>query len=66
MENHNRVCRYENLFPTQKGIIILMKRLCEDGEMSGRAVKSFFLSSIARTAPRLPFPIFHRRLWAIF
>lgn len=58
MENHNRVCRYENLFPTQKGIIILMKRLCEDGEMSGRAVKSFFLSSIARTAPRLPFSYF--------
>ncbi len=58
MENHNRVCRYENLFPTQKGIIILMKHLCEDGEMSGRAVKSFFLSSIARTAPRLPFSYF--------
>lgn len=58
MENRNSLVRYEKLFPTQKGIIILMNQIREEMELSDSAMKSFFLTSIARSAPRIPFAYF--------
>ncbi len=58
MENRNALVRYEKLFPTQKGIIILMNQIREEMELSDSAMKSFFLTSIARSAPRIPFAYF--------
>lgn len=58
MENRNTLCPYEKLFPTQKGIIILIKELCGELSLAGPSVKSLFLSTIARQAPRLPFSYF--------
>lgn len=58
MENRNTLVRYEKLFPTQKGIIILMNQLAGELGLADSAVKSFFLTAIARTAPRLPFSYF--------
>lgn len=58
MENRNSLVRYEKLFPTQKGIIILMRELADELSLDSRALKSTFLTSIARMAPRLPFAYF--------
>lgn len=58
MENRNMLVQYEKLFPTQKGIIILMNQLRTELGLSDRAVKSAFLTTIARMAPRLPFSYF--------
>jgi hypothetical protein len=58
LENHNRVVAYEDIFPTQKGIILLMDQLRNDLGMTLPAVKVDFLSSIARLGPRLPFSYF--------
>lgn len=58
MENHNTLVRYGKLFPTQKGIIILMNQLRTELSLTDRGVKSAFLTSIARMAPRLPFSYF--------
>lgn len=53
--------QYDKLFPTQKGIIILMNQLRTELGLNDRAVKSAFLTTIARMAPRLPFSYFPRR-----
>ena len=58
MENRNALVQYEKLFPTQKGIIILMNQIREELSLSDSAMKSFFLTSIARSAPRIPFAYF--------
>lgn len=58
MGNKNNLVPYENLFPTQKGMILLMDELRKSEGMSFDEVKSSFLSSIARMAPRLPFSYF--------
>lgn len=58
MENRNSLVKYEKLFPTQKGIIILMNQLRSELGLTDRGVKSAFLTSIARMAPRLPFSYF--------
>lgn len=61
MENRNMLVQYDKLFPTQKGIIILMNQLRTELGLNDRAVKSAFLTTIARMAPRLPFSYFPRR-----
>lgn len=58
MENRNRLVPYEKLFPTQKGIIVLMNQLRRDLSLTDQAVKAAFLSTVARTAPPLPFSYF--------
>ncbi len=58
MENRNVLCRYENLFPTQKGILILINQLRQEAHMNLLSAKTMFLSSVARLAPRLPFSYF--------
>lgn len=58
MENRNTLVKYEKLFPTQKGIIILMNQLRNGLGLTDRGVKSAFLTTIARMAPRLPFSYF--------
>ncbi len=64
MENRNRLVTYEELFPTQKGIILLMNQLRKELGMSEMAVKTDFLSSIARMGPRLPFSYFSPQVMA--
>ncbi len=58
MGNKNNLVPYENLFPTQKGMILLMDEIRKDLHYSMDEVKTSFLSSIARMAPRLPFSYF--------
>lgn len=58
MENRNSLVRYEKLFPTQKGIIVLINQIRTELALTERGVKSAFLSAIARMAPRLPFSYF--------
>lgn len=58
MENRNALVPYEKLFPTQKGIILLINQIREEMTLSESAMKSFFLTAIARTAPRIPFAYF--------
>lgn len=64
MGNKNNVVPYENLFPTQKGMILLLDEVRLDLRMSMDDVKSSFLSSIARMAPRLPFAYFSPQVMA--
>lgn len=58
MGNRNNLVPYENLFPTQKGMILLMDEIRKNLRMTTDDVKSSFLSSVARMAPRLPFSYF--------
>lgn len=58
MENRNTLTSYQNIFPTQKGIILLMDQLRKELHMSLSGVKVDFLSSIARLGPSLPFSYF--------
>lgn len=58
MENRNSLVQYEKLFPTQKGIILLMNQIRGELSLTDTAMKSFFLTAIARTAPRIPFSYF--------
>lgn len=58
MGNKNNLVPYENLFPTQKGMILLMNEIRKGLHMTDEEVKSSFLSSVARMAPRLPFSYF--------
>lgn len=58
MGNKNNLVPYENLFPTQKGMILLMDEIRKELRMTMDDVKTSFLSSIARLAPRLPFSYF--------
>ncbi len=64
MGNKNTVTPYENLFPTQKGMILLMDELRHEQKMTTDEVKSSFLSSVARMAPRLPFSYFSPQIMA--
>lgn len=58
MGNRNHLVSYEELFPTQKGIILLMDQLRRTLQLSDSELKGDFLSSIARYGPRLPFSYF--------
>ena len=58
MENRNALVRYEKLFPTQKGIIVLINQIRTELSLTEKGVKSAFLTTIARMAPRLPFSYF--------
>ncbi len=58
MENRNALVQYEKLFPTQKGIIVLINQIRTELSLTERGVKSSFLTTIARMAPRLPFSYF--------
>ena len=64
MGNKNTVTPYENLFPTQKGMVLLMDELRHKERMTVESVRSAFLSSIARMAPRLPFSYFSPQIMA--
>lgn len=64
MGNKNNLVPYENLFPTQKGMILLMDEIRKDLHYSMDEVKTSFLSSIARMAPRLPFSYFSPQVMA--
>lgn len=64
MGNRNNLVPYENLFPTQKGIILLMDEMRQSLHMTMADVKSAFLSSIARMAPPLPFSYFSPQVMA--
>ena len=64
MGNKNNLVPYENLFPTQKGMIMLMDEIRRDLHMDMDDVKASFLSSIARMAPRLPFAYFSPQVMA--
>lgn len=64
MENRNHLRRYRELFATQQGIIALMDQLRREKGMDDRAMRSYFLSSIARLAPRLPFSYFSPQIMA--
>lgn len=58
MGNNNHLVPYENLFPTQKGIIFMMDQVRKSLGLSDDEVRSSFLSTVARMAPRLPFSYF--------
>lgn len=58
MGNKNTVTPYENLFPTQKGMILLLDELRHGMKMTTEEVRSAFLVTLARMAPRLPFSYF--------
>lgn len=62
--NKNNVVPYENLFPTQKGMILLMDEIRNGLHMNAAETKTFFLSSLARMAPRLPFSYFSPQVMA--
>ncbi len=64
MGNKNNLVPYENLFPTQKGMILLMDEIRRGLHMTMDEVKSAFLSSIARMAPSLPFSYFSPQVMA--
>jgi hypothetical protein len=64
MGNKNNLVPYENLFPTQKGMILLMDEIRKELKMTMDDVKTSFLSSIARLAPRLPFSYFSVQMMA--
>ncbi|MDY6084913.1 MAG: hypothetical protein SPI25_06705 [Dialister sp.] len=64
MGNKNHVVPYENLFPTQKGMILLMNELRSQLSLSEGETKTSFLSSLARLAPRLPFSYFSPQVMA--
>lgn len=64
MGNKNNLVPYENLFPTQKGMILLMDEIRRSLHLSMDDVKTAFLSSIARMAPRLPFAYFSPQMMA--
>ncbi len=64
MGNKNNLVPYENLFPTQKGMILLMDEIRRGLHMTMNEVKSAFLSSIARMAPSLPFSYFSPQVMA--
>lgn len=64
MGNKNNLVPYENLFPTQKGMILLMDEIRRSLHLSLDDVKTAFLSSIARMAPRLPFAYFSPQMMA--
>lgn len=62
--NRNTVIPYENLFPTQKGMILLLDEVRHRENMTAEEVKAAFLSSVARMAPRLPFSYFSPQVMA--
>ena len=64
MGNKNNLVPYENLFPTQKGMILLMDEIRKGLHMTMDDVKGSFLSSIARMAPSLPFSYFSPQVMA--
>lgn len=64
MGNRNTVIPYENLFPTQKGMILLLDEVRHRENMTAEEVKAVFLSSVARMAPRLPFSYFSPQVMA--
>ena len=64
MGNKNNLVPYENLFPTQKGMILLMDEIRKELHLTMDDVKTSFLSSIARMAPRLPFSYFSPQMMA--
>lgn len=64
MGNRNTVIPYENLFPTQKGMILLLDEVRHRENMTAEEVKAAFLSSVARMAPRLPFSYFSPQVMA--
>lgn len=64
MGSKNNLVPYENLFPTQKGTILLMDEIRQGLHMTMQEVKSGFLSSIARMAPPLPFSYFSPQMMA--
>ena len=64
MGNKNNLVPYENLFPTQKGMILLMDEIRKELHLTLEDVKTSFLSSIARMAPRLPFSYFSPQMMA--
>lgn len=64
MGNKNTVTPYENLFPTQKGMILLMDEIRHKEKMTVENVRNAFLSSIAGMAPRLPFSYFSPQVMA--
>ena len=64
MGNKNNLVPYENLFPTQKGTILLMDEIRQGLHMTLPEVKSAFLSTIARMAPPLPFSYFSPQVMA--
>ncbi len=64
MGNKNTVVPYENLFPTQKGMILLLDEIRHGEKMTMEEVKKSFLTSIARMAPRLPFSYFSPQVMA--
>ncbi len=64
MGSKNNLVPYENLFPTQKGTILLMDEIRRGLHMTMPEVKSSFLSSIARMAPPLPFSYFSPQVMA--
>lgn len=64
MGNKNNLVPYENLFPTQKGMILLMDEMRKELHMTMEDVKGSFLSSIARMAPSLPFSYFSPQVMA--
>lgn len=64
MENRNALVQYDKLFPTQKGIIVLINQIRTELSLTDRGVKSAFLTAIARMAPRLPFSYFSPQIMA--
>ena len=64
MGNKNNLVPYENLFPTQKGMILLMDEIRKELHLTMDDVKTSFLSSVARMAPRLPFSYFSPQMMA--
>lgn len=58
MRDDNKLVSYENLFQTQKGIILLIDELRLNLHISYDDLRTKFLSTIARKAPGLPFSYF--------
>lgn len=58
MRDDNRLASYENIYPTQKGIILLIDELRMNLKISLYDMKTKFLSTVARMAPGLPFSYF--------
>lgn len=65
MGNKNTVIPYENLFPTQKGMILLIDEIRHRLNMTMDDVKSAFLVTLARMAPRLPFSYFSPQVMGV-
>lgn len=61
-ENGHSVVPYEKLFPTQKGIIVLMEQLRQKLGMTDSEVRSAFLTACAREALPIPYSYFSPRV----